>query len=77
MRDFMLGRTVITRGYSTQCASISTLQNLEKLTKNSQTPFGRAWGGDHPKSHGKPTITKEEDEQGAERVDAWIRSQFH
>jgi hypothetical protein len=50
---------------------------LEKLTKNSQTPFGRAWGGDHPKSHGKPTITKEEDEQGAERVDAWIRSQFH
>jgi RHS repeat-associated protein len=35
----MLGRTVITRGYSTQCASISTLQNLEKLTKNGQTPF--------------------------------------
>jgi RHS repeat-associated protein len=40
----MLGRTVITRGYSTQCASISTLQNLEKLTKNGQTPFGRAAG---------------------------------
>jgi hypothetical protein len=33
---------VITRGYSTQCAAISTLQILEKLTKNGQTPFGRA-----------------------------------
>jgi pimeloyl-ACP methyl ester carboxylesterase len=38
---------------------------------------GDPWGGPHPKIKGKPTITKEQDEEGSRQVGAWVRSQFH
>jgi RHS repeat-associated protein len=37
---------------------------------------GDPWGGPHPKVHGKPTITKKQDEEGSRQVGNWMRGQF-